>query len=413
MTAFIVLALVMIAAALAFVLPPLLRGEPGDSGVERPEVNLAVLRDERAALDADLARGTIDDTQHEAASAELERRVLEEVTGGGGVPPRTKAAGGRWPVFATAFAVPVLAALLYFQVGDPGALTFRAEQRGEAAISPGEIAQAVESLATRLKENPGDADGWRLLARSYYALGRYAAAAAAYARAEELRQGDAELYADHADALAMSQDRRVDAKVLGLVERALALDPDHPKALVMAATAALGRKDYGAAVGYLERLERMAPPGSQLAQLVGEQLRQARAEPGGQAKGAAAPAPVIDGARAAAVVISGRVLLSSALAGKAAPEDPVFVVARALEGTPMPLAVIKRRVSDLPFEFTLSDAQAMSPQTRLSQFSEVAIVARVSKSGGAAPRSGDLQGTAAPVKPGATGVSVVIDSALP
>jgi len=50
---------------------------------------------------------------------------------------------------------------------------------------------------------------------------------------------------------------------------------------------------------------------------------------------------------------------------------------------------------------------------KLSAFSEVVIVARVSRSGGATPQSGDLLGTSAVVKVGAAGLKLSIDSVVP
>jgi len=111
--------------------------------------------------------------------------------------------------------------------------------------------------------------------------------------------------------------------------------------------------------------------------------------------------------------VAGRVSLAQGLAARAAPTHTVFIFARADGGPPMPLAVLRKQVRDLPLEFTLDDSMAMAPSLKLSYFAEVVIGARVSRSGGAAPQSGDLQGVSKPVKVGATGVTVVIDTALP
>src|SRR5439155_451955 len=97
---------------------------------------------------------------------------------------------------------------------------------------------------------------------------------------------------------------------------------------------------------------------------------------------------------------------AAALAARAAPTHTVFIFARADGGPPMPLAVLRKQVRDLPLEFTLDDSMAMAPSLKLSYFAEVVIGARVSRSGGAAPQSGDLQGVSKPVKVGATGVTV-------
>jgi cytochrome c-type biogenesis protein CcmH len=79
----------------------------------------------------------------------------------------------------------------------------------------------------------------------------------------------------------------------------------------------------------------------------------------------------------------------------------------------MPLAVMRKKVRDLPATFSLDDSMAMAPEMKLSNFAEIVIGARVAKSGNAAPQSGDLEGFSRPVKLGAAGVAVVIDTPRP
>jgi cytochrome c-type biogenesis protein CcmH len=139
------------------------------------------------------------------------------------------------------------------------------------------VEQIVGRLAARLREKPDDPEGWYLLGRSYYVMGRFAESAAAFEKAVKLQVEDATLYADYADALAMSQDRRVDDKVLALVDGRsswirITEGADHCRHGRAAAQGLPG------AVGYLERLERVAPPGSELAGMVAERLQEARAE---------------------------------------------------------------------------------------------------------------------------------------
>jgi len=178
-----------------------------------------------------------------------------------------------------------------------------------------------------------------------------------------------------------------------VAERKLALDPNNPKALALAGAVAFERKDYRTAVQYLERLERIEPADSPYAQEIRAGLAQAR-QLAGMADGAG---------------VSGTVSLAPSLKSRVAPDDTVFVFARAVDGPRMPLAVLRLRAKDLPARFTLDDSMAMSPQARLSGVSRVVVGARISKSGNAMPQAGDLQGLAPAVDVGASGVQVEIN----
>jgi cytochrome c-type biogenesis protein CcmH len=408
MTWFIAIAAGMTLIALAWILWPLLRRRAAKPGVTRHEANLALLREQLAESETELAHGAIAPEQHSHTRADIERRVLEEAIAGSPIVLAARPVGPGIAV-AIAIAIPAAALLIYLQIGNPGALVQGPAGHGDAAVTPEVVEQMVGRLAARLAANPEDADGWALLARSYYALERFPEAVAAYARAVKLRNDDANLYADYADALAMTRSPRFDGDVMRLVGQALGIDPHQPKALLIASTAAFERKDYRGALATLEQLQQQLPADSQFAALVVDRIAQARAHLG---VASAVPAkPPAAGPTAA--TIRGRVELSAALAGRAAPTDTVFILARAPQGSRMPLAILKRQVKDLPAEFSLSDEQAMSPAMKLSAFSEVVVVARVSKSGSAAPQSGDLLGSSAAVKLGTTGLKISIDSVVP
>ena len=107
------------------------------------------------------------------------------------------------------------------------------------------------------------------------------------------------------------------------------------------------------------------------------------------------------------------VKLSPALAAKAAPGDAVYIFARAAQGPKMPLAIVRMQVQELPATVTLDDSMAMVPDMKMSSFPQLVIGARVSKSGNAIPKPGDLEGYAPPLKAGAAGpVEVVIASVV-
>ncbi len=257
-----------------------------------------------------------------------------------------------------------------------------------------QLEHSVATMQERVKSNPSDATSWAMLAHSYDMLGRYADASASYARLVELRPNDPQVLADAADSLALANGRKLAGAPMKLVERALALDANNLKALSLAATDALERKDPAAAIGYWQRARALITDPT-LAQEVDASIALARAQ---QARAAAG----------AGDVVGGRIVLADKLKDRVAAGDSLFVFARPAEGSRMPVALMRRRANELPLEFQLDDSMAMVPQNRLSLQSRVVIGARISKRGDATPASGDLQGFSAPVSVGTLGLKVEI-----
>ncbi|HKB74462.1 MAG TPA: c-type cytochrome biogenesis protein CcmI [Burkholderiales bacterium] len=407
MIAFVLLGVVLTAAAVLFVVPPLLR-RSSRAGATRDAVNVAVYRDQLRELEADLRAGTLAADQHEKARREIEARLLADV--GGGEAPAQPPRRTHATALALGLAVPICALAVYVAVGNPRALLSQVAEGGSPhGPSAQQFETLVSRLAARMKDNPEDAEGWMMLGRSYAVLGRFGEASEAYAKAAARAPRDAQLLADYADALAMAQGRTLQGEPEKIILRALAIDPDNVKALLLAGTAAFNRNDPRAAIRHWERALGVLPKESDMIQGVQASIAQARSLAGspGEKAQVAKPARTQGGSR-----VSGVVRLAPELAGKVAPGDTVFIFARATEGPRMPLAILRKRGSDLPAEFTLDDSMAMAPQMKLSAFPRVIIGARVSKSANANPQPGDLQGLSAAVKVGAKSVSVVIDTEL-
>jgi len=392
MTAFWTISAALAALALVLLLRPLLF--PRKAGeVRREAANVSIYKDQLRELDADLAAGKLAPADHARSRAELEARLLADVAAAGPA-AQTPAArpGGRRFARALGAAVPLLALALYLAVGNPAALGPREDPH---AFDAQQLTALVERLAAKMRDNPDDAEGWRLLGRSYAALGRFPEALDAYAKAAARKPRDADLLADMADVLATTRKERLQGEPEKLVLRALEIDPQNLKALALAGTAAFDRKDFDAAARYWQRMLPLVDPGSDDARQIQASIAEARTLGG-----------------AASSALKGQVRLSPKLAGKAAPDDVVFIFARAVEGPPMPLAVKRARVRDLPVEFALDDSMAMAPGMNLSAHARVVVGARVSKSGQPTPQAGDLQGFSAPVANDARGVSVTIDSVV-
>ncbi|HEY0877361.1 MAG TPA: hypothetical protein VGE10_02820 [Zeimonas sp.] len=157
----------------------------------------------------------------------------------------------------------------------PGAAQLSAQARrpSEAAV---DIERLADRLAQRLEREPGDANGWRTLARTYYVMMRFPEAVAAYEKLEALGSLDADVLADYADAVAMAQGRRLEGRPMQLVRRALDANPGQWKALSIAATDAFQRGDVRAAIDAWQRALGALPADSGMADSIRSSLAQAR-----------------------------------------------------------------------------------------------------------------------------------------
>ena len=407
----------MVTVALGWVLWPLLR--PGGArSVEHTAANVSIFKDQFADLDADLARGTISAEQHTEAKSELERRLLDEVRGSADS-TRTDAtrsghAARRGAAVVIALLVPLAAAALYWQTGTPAAFSPMAAQApDEGGVTREQIETMVAQVKQRLTKEPDNAEGWSILARTQYALGNFREASAAFEKLSVLIPNDADVLADYADALAMSQGRSFAGKPKELMQLALKTDPTQWKALAMAGSEAFDRKDYQTAIDYWQRLQSTAPADSPVASQVQGGIDQARALAGGAVDTPTKKGSDVARGAPAGRSVSGTVTLSPSLQSKVRPEDSVFVFARPADGSRMPVAVVRARVSELPLRFTLDDSRAMAPTAKISGHEDVIVTARVSRSGNAIPASGDLESGTDKVKVGSQGIAVTIDRAVP
>ena len=394
----------LVALAVLALLRPLVAARRGGA-VSQREANLAIHRDQRRELEADLAAGKLERAEYERALAELEARTLEEADAPDAAEAPARAPRGRQAaMFAVVFAVPLVALGVYYAVGTPGALAPRPPDE----VTPAQIEAMVSGLAARLQKNPDDPEGWKMLGRSYAVMGRFAEATRAYAEAAKRSPRDAQLLADFADALAMSHGQSLRGEPEQLVQRALEIDPANLKALALAGTAAFERQEFASAADTWSRMLPHVAPGSDEARLIQQNIDEARSRAGG----ASVPPPPPAAAAAGAARLTGTVRLDPKLASQISADDTLFVYARAESGLAMPLAILRRKAAELPFEYALDDSMAMAPGMGISSQAHVVITARVSRSGNARPQPGDLEGRSAPVANDAKGVDVVIDKVV-
>lgn len=423
MTAFVVTAVALAVLAAALLLRPLWK-RGSDNTVPSPGEQVTTYAAQLAQLSGLHRAGALTDDLYAQSKTAVEGKLLarlaDPVEGVSRGPSLRLAAG-------LALFLVVFAAAGYAWLGSPASLalepgsgastlvTSSRESAGDGTVSaphalaPERVALLVDQLTKHLKDQPDDADGWLMLARSLVVLDRHAQAVDAFKQAARLHPGDAAVLADYADALAVTRGRHLDGDPTRLVEQALAADPANAKALALAGTAAFDRRDYPSAVRYWEKLVQIAPDDSFAQQIQGG-IAEAR-ELGGMPPVAVAP-PENKGGNDRPATISGTVSLAATLQGRAAPDDTVFVFARGTDGSRMPLAILRKQVRDLPLRFTLDDDMAMAASAKLSGVERVIVGARISKSGNATPQPGDLQGMLSAVAVGSAGLQVEINQEL-
>jgi cytochrome c-type biogenesis protein CcmH len=403
MTMFFLLAALMLIAALAFVLVPLLRHGRGRSS--RP------LR----ALDEALAAGVIDVDEHARKRASLGAAATTVAP-----PSRTTFVA----LLLVALLLPASALLLYRLVGAPQALdpaTLSAPPTAAGESGP-DMEQAIALLAARLEAKPDDAEGWALLGRAYQSTNRADEALAAFKRAHEVAPDNAALTVEYAQALAMARpDHRIEGESRNLLEGVLQADAGNQRALWLLGISDYQAQRYDEAIVRWKVLLPLLEAGSTVQASVKNQIAEAEALRDGKApqQGIAADAapttaPETVAPTADAPRLTVKVTLDPKLKDQFDPDATLFVFARAASGPPMPLAIERLKASALPLTVTLDESKGMLPNMKLSMFPQVVIGARVSKSGNAIAQSGDLQVLSPPVDVGRKDeIALTIDQVVP
>ena len=383
---FLLLVGALIVIAFLFILPPLWR-KHADLDIDLDQRNVKIAQQRLAELKENLRSGGLNQTQYDEQLADLEQALSDDLDIQSKV--SSVSTQNRWIIYALVIALPLLAGTLYWTLGNYQAVSHSAEMAIDTdAIKMAEINKMVAGLAEKLKNHPDDAQGWLMLGRSYDVLEQHTQALDALAHAYQLLGDQAEILLLYADALGYANDRSLIGKPSELIFKALALEPDNMKALWLGGMAKAQEGDAATATKLWKKLEALLPPSSEYQQEIQGLLAKLASESSdAPAQSGAEPATVVSSA-----VLTVQVSLAPELIKSASATDTVFVYAQALAGSKMPLAIVRKLVSDLPITVSLNDTMAMMPTMKLSNFSEVKLLARVSKSGNAMSQAGDLIG---------------------
>lgn len=303
-----------------------------------------------------------------------------------------------------ALLLPLGAGVLYLKVGTPAALNGVSAQ----AQTPISLPQAIAQLREHLAQQPGDQQGWMLLAQTSAMMRQPGDARDAWDHVLKLDANNAEAMVGWAESDSMLRaDHQIEGRARELLQRAVKQHPDNQRGLWLLGISDFQRGDYRNAAATWRLLQPQLEPGSSVAKSVAEQIAIADARAGGAPAGASGSAAAAVPAGASLRVT---VTLAPSLQGKLAKGDVLYVYARAPDGPPMPLAVARIEPVKLPATVTLNDAMAMTPAFKLSSVARVFVGARISHDGQPTAAPGDLEGDAGVVDVARkTPVAITID----
>lgn len=284
---------------------------------------------------------------------------------------------------------------LYRLLGTPAAIEMPATMP-EAAM-PASLDEAVKQLEAELKRKPNEPEGWRLLGRSYLSMERYAEARTAFETALKLAPDDANLLVENAQArLYASPDKQLDAQAVGLLQRALTIEPQHQRARWFLGVSQRQQGQPAEAARTWEPLLAQVDGGT--ATTLRTQINQARAEAGLEPLPEPAAAPAVAGGKA---LLRVSVDIAPELKAQLSGGETLFVFARQAGGPPMPVAAKRVPATSFPITLELGDGDSPMPTLKLSQVAKVELGARVSRAGDVMAKAGDLEAVAVPAEVGA------------
>lgn len=385
----------LLLTALAFLLIPVLRARKVQAEEDRTALNVTLYQERLLDLQGQHDAGALNAEQLANGRDEAARELLAD-TEGAQAQRTQRTLGGKIPLIA-ALLMPLLGYGLYQQWG-----AIDDVERAQAfAQQPKTIEEMTARLEAAVQNDPKSAESWYFLGRTYMAQERAGDAAAAFERAIDVAGREPELLGQWAQALYFSGNKQWTEQLQALTDEALKGDPAEVTSLGLLGIAAYEAGQFQQAIERWQQLVAVLPAEDPSRMAIQGGIDRAREQLG---------APAADAAPAASQGLTVRVALAAELQAKVQPGDAVFIFARAVSGPPMPLAVKRLSVADLPAEVSLSDSDAMMPQLKISGFEQVQLVARISRSGNAT--AGEWIGSSQPLASKTTELQqLLIDSA--
>lgn len=380
----------LMALALTFVLPPFLRKSSFSQTTSSRDLNVAIYQER---LD-ELKQLNLSETELVQAKAELDKTLLEDIQTEQTISPQTKATG-RWAAIVVLIMLPILAIGMFWKTGHFAILEtiqkIPSQTKQQAELNS--LDEMFGRLVEKMKQNPEDSKGWVMLGRSYAVLERYEEAEQAYLKAVVLtKENDPDIVSDYAEAIALKAEGQISGKPLELIQKNLSNFPEHPKSLWLVGLNAAQQENFKEAVQYWEKVLAQIPPNTEAWKTMQNHIQEVK-------KAGNLPETTSEQSQPVAsnVQLNVQIEVDPTLQAQLQPEQTLFIYAHPAQNK-MPLAMITKTAKELPLNVTLDDSQAMLPTAKLSQYQEVIISARISKTGNAAPQTGDIFGETGVIK---------------
>lgn len=365
----------------------LLRTHDNEDDIQEDSADLYQQR--LAEIELDIENGLLGGTDAKKIKNELQLSLLNQEDNKQKSNHRTESSTSSITAILLLVLVPVFVISLYVHLGQPelvekAALLSEFNNANTKEEKLASIEKMLNQLEQKMINQPDDIEGWLMLTNSYTALERYPDALRAVNNLYRLRSEDPTVLLRYADILSMTNGGVFAGRPTDLINEALRLDPENANGLWFAGLAANERGDIDEAISYWQHLVPKLEEGSEqqqqvkkFIQMISQHVESNQTEPSANQE----------------YKIQVNVSLSDGLVKETNSDDIVFIYAQALSGPPMPIAVVRKKVSDLPLQTVLNDSMAMMPSNKLSDHTQVKLTARISKSGNAIAESGDLIGT--------------------
>jgi cytochrome c-type biogenesis protein CcmH len=279
--------------------------------------------------------------------------------------------------------ISLIAILIYAMTGAGGQLKNYQHivEQNKMAVALEAQMQNPDAIVKKMKEtlvqHPNSQEGWYLLGRLYFTQGKFHLAAESFAKAYALVPNNHDVIVQYVQALYFANHQQLTPKTKKLLAEIQVTQPKDPAVNHLLAIAAFHQHDYEEAILHWQIVLEVLPIDDPERETVVKAIEQAREHLTlAELTKLKQHQHELDHHQ-----LTVHVQLDPSHRSSFAPTDSVFIVVKAVDGPTIPLAVVRKKVSDFPIEVTLTYHNAMSPLYNLDQFNRVRVIVKITVPG--------------------------------